>query len=147
MRPFILAFIGVFIFVFAYDWVLHGMILKDMYGATMELWRPEAEMASYFKWILVGQALSSFAITMLVARAAFGPKCGLGIGALVGLVLVAGNLIGYAVQPIPSNLALAWSLSAMVQGALAGGIAGFLYFKFGGKSCCHQSKNDVSGQL
>ncbi|MEZ5405570.1 MAG: hypothetical protein R3F23_05140 [Verrucomicrobiia bacterium] len=138
LKAFILAFVGVFIFVFAYDWVFHGIILKDAYAATMALWRPEAEMASYFKWIVVGQALSAFAITILVARAAFGPKCGLGIGGLVGLVVVAGNLIGYAVQPIPANLTLAWSISAVIQGSLAGGVAGLLYFKFGGKSCCQK---------
>ena len=98
-------------------------------------------MPLYFKWILAGQGLTAFAITFLVAKMGRGPKCGLGIGAFIGLVLVASSLITYAVQPIPSKIILAWSVSALIETALAGWIAALVYLKCSGGCCC--SKTEV----
>ena len=136
----VFAGIGVFLFIFVYDFVFHGGLMKDWYTETKSLWRPEAEMPLYFRWILAGQGLSALAITVLVTRIGEGAKCGLRIGACVGLILVAGILITYAVQPIPSKIILAWSISAMIQVTLAGGIAAGIYKKCAGSSGCKISK-------
>ena len=61
----ILAFIAVFVAIFATDFVIHGIWLKPDYAASASLWRPEAEMQKLFGWLLLGQALASFTFVML----------------------------------------------------------------------------------
>lgn len=133
IKAIFITLIMTFLFIFGYDFVFHGMVMKNLYSSTTELWRTEAEMPNYFGWILVGQALVALAITFLFARFGEGIKCGVGIGAFIGLALAGSSFISHAVQPIPLTIILAWSLNSLVEGALAGLVAGFVYGKSGGK--------------
>src|SRR5437763_11516957 len=67
MRRFIIAFIAAYIFLFVWGWVLNGILLKDVYAETPNLWRSQTEMASLFHWIIIGQALVVFSFVMIYA--------------------------------------------------------------------------------
>ena len=61
MKRFIIAFIAAYLFMFAWGWLLNGVLLKDIYAETPNLWRSQSEMMSLFHWIIIGQALCFFA--------------------------------------------------------------------------------------
>lgn len=67
MKKFIFAFIAAYIFIFFWGWLLNGVVLKDVYAQTPNLWRPQSEMLSLFHWIIIGQALVVFAFVMIYA--------------------------------------------------------------------------------
>jgi hypothetical protein len=67
MKRFIIAFIAAYVFIFVWGWLLNGVLLKDVYAQTPNLWRSQSEMMSLFHWILIGQALVIFAFVMIYA--------------------------------------------------------------------------------
>src|SRR2546427_12492058 len=68
MKRFIIAFIAAYVFMFLWGWQLNGVLLKDVYAETPNLWRSQSEMMSLFHWIIIGQALVIFAFVMIYAR-------------------------------------------------------------------------------
>jgi hypothetical protein len=54
-----------YIFLFLWGWLLNGVLLKDIYAQTPNLWRTQTEMLSFFHWSLIGQALIVFAFVMI----------------------------------------------------------------------------------
>ena len=36
---------SVFLFIFFYEWIFHGVVLKETYLQTANLWRPESDWA------------------------------------------------------------------------------------------------------
>jgi len=100
MKRFILAFIAAYIFLFVWGWLLNGVLLKDVYAETPNLWRSQSEMAGLFHWIIIGQALVVFSFVMIYASG-FGGG-GVIAGIRLGLVLeIAG--IGCGLAFMPSN--------------------------------------------
>src|SRR4029450_1121295 len=101
MKRFILAFIAAYIFMFLWGWLLNGVLLKDVYAETPNLWRSQSEMMSLFHWIVIGQALLIFAFVAIYASgfAGGGVMAGIRLGGAVGR---GGGGMGpatYAVQP------------------------------------------------
>ena len=126
----VLSCIAVFLCIFACNFVLHGILLKDAYANTAELWRTESEMNGHFGWLLLGQLLQSVMFCVIYAlrcaeRTGVGP--GAGYGLLVALLLGSGSFITYAVQPIPMRIPAAWFLGGIVELTIAGAILGGIY--------------------
>lgn len=67
MKRFVFAFIAAYVFIFFWGWLLNGVLLKDVYAQTPNLWRSQNEMMSLFHWIIIGQALVVFAFVMIYA--------------------------------------------------------------------------------
>ena len=122
----IVASIVVFVFVYLYDWVFHGFILKNAYVQTASLWRPEQEMMSYFHFLVLGQAVTAFMASLVFAKTCkSGSICeGLNYGALLGLLFAGPSLITYAVQPLPATLVGLWVIGAIVKFVIAGLLLG-----------------------
>ncbi len=116
-RRFVVSFFVVFVFIFVYEWVLHGMLLDPIYQKTAELWRPEAEIINYFHWMLVGQFCIAVFFCLLMHRMYqhSGIQEAMGIGLLLGLFLSAPNLIMYAVTPYPITLVIFWVLGGCIE--------------------------------
>ena len=125
----LITIIALFVFIFAFEWVFHGIILKDCYAQTQNLWRPENEMMGYFHWLVLGQAVIAIAFAILFAQgfAAGGVGAGIRLGIMVALLRVGLDLITYAVQPLPAKLILFWAVGGLVETGLAGAIAGAIY--------------------
>jgi hypothetical protein len=51
----LISIISCFVFVFVYEFVFHGILLKSMYQATIEAWRPESEMMQYMPFAAFSQ--------------------------------------------------------------------------------------------
>lgn len=119
----LLAIVVVFVGIFATDFLIHGVWLKNDYAASASLWRPEAELQKFMGWLMLGQLLAAITATTLWARG-FAEKgcriCAVMFGLFMGLFMQANTLITYAVQPIPGSLAAKWFVAGAVQGVLLG---------------------------
>jgi hypothetical protein len=121
--------IALFVFTTAFDFLVHGILLKEAYTSTSNLWRPEAEMESYMGLMFLTQLAFSAAFAFIFTRNYEGR--GIGEGARYGLYL--GGLLAilevqrYCYLPVPFSLPLSWALSAIVWGVLAGVILSLLY--------------------
>ena len=129
MKKFILAFIAAYIFLFVWGWLLNGVLLKDVYAETPNLWRPQSEMMSLFHWILLGQALIVFAFVMIHVSgfAGGGVIAGVRLGILLEIAAIGMRLGFYAVQPIPGKLILYGSMSGLIEMIIVGAIVGAIY--------------------
>ena len=83
-KRFFLAFLAMFVFTFFWGWLLNGVLLKDIYAETPNLWRPQSEMMGLFHWIVIGQVLLVFAFVMIysIGFASGGVAAGIKLGIL-----------------------------------------------------------------
>ena len=129
MKRFIIAFIAAYIFLFVWGWLLNGVLLKDIYAETPNLWRSQSEMASLFHWIIIGQALIVFSFVMIYATgfAGGGVAAGIRLGLLLEIAGIGMRLGFYAVQPIPGKLILYGSIGGIIEMVIVGAMVGAIY--------------------
>jgi hypothetical protein len=129
MKRFILAFIAAYIFLFVWGWLFNGVLLKDVYAETPNLWRSQSEMASLFHWIIVGQALIVFSFVMIYASgfAGGGIIAGIRLGLLLEIAAIGMRLGFYAVQPIPGKLIVYGSIGGLIEMVIVGAMVGAIY--------------------
>jgi hypothetical protein len=129
MKRFIIAFIAAYIFLFVWGWLLNGVLLKDVYAETPNLWRTESEMTSLFHWIILGQALVVFSFVMIYATgfAGGGVISGIRLGLLLEIAAIGMRLAIYAVQPFPGKLIFYGSASGLIEMIIVGAIVGAIY--------------------
>ena len=125
-----LAIVSVFVGIWLTDFLIHGIWLKNDYAASMNLWRPEAEMQAHMGWLMLGQFLAATMFVMIWARGFAATAC-LGCacvyGTCMGLFGQANTLITYAVQPLPAEIAVKWFMAGVAQGVLMGLLVFFVY--------------------
>jgi len=129
MKRFILAFLAAYIFLFVWGWLFNGVLLKDVYAETPNLWRSQSEMASLLHWIIIGQALVVFSFVMIYASgfAGGGIAAGIRLGLLLEIAAIGMRLGFYAVQPIPGKLILYGSIGGLIEMVIVGAMVGAIY--------------------
>jgi hypothetical protein len=129
MKRFIIAFIAAYVFMFVWGWLLNGVVFKDIYAQTPNLWRPQSEMMSLFYWILIGQALVIFAFVMIYASgfAGGGVIAGIQLGILLEIAAIGMRMGFYAVQPFPGKLIVYGSIGGLIEMIIVGAIVGAIY--------------------
>ena len=126
----LVAFIAAFIFALLFEWLLHGVILKDSEAALPQgLARPPADFQNHFLWVLLGEGIMVFIFTVIYARgfAAGGVGAGIGLGNMFGIIYAGANLISYGAQPFPGNLIAWYSIAGLIEYAGVGAIVGAIY--------------------
>src|SRR2546429_799859 len=129
MKRFILAFVAAYLFIFFWGWLLNGVLLKDIYVQTPNLWRSQSEMMGLVHWIIIGQALIVFAFVMIYASgfAGGGVAAGIRLGVLLEIAAIGMRMGFYAVQPIPGKLIFYRSVSGIIEMIIVGAIVGAIY--------------------
>lgn len=118
MKRFVLSTIVVFVLMFAYEFLVHGVLLMDAYQATASTWRAEAEMQTLLYWGTISQLVLSAAITLLYFRS--NPECSTQFGALVGVIIGITQFGLYPYISIPLSLAGLWFVAAAIEGIVIG---------------------------
>ena len=136
MKRFIVAFIAAYIFTFFWGWLLNGVLLKDIYAETPNLWRSQSEMMSLFHWIIIGQALVIFAFVTIYASgfAGGGVAAGIRLGILLEIAAIGMRLAIYAVQPFPGKLIVYGSISGLIEMIIVGAVVGGIYKPVAGRT-------------
>jgi len=125
-KKFFFAFIAAWIFIFMFGWFFHAVLLKDTYAALPQgFQRSDTDFKSHFGWLVAGQPVFAFMITLIFASGGVGG--GVKLGIMVAFLGIGTHLIAYAVQPFPGNLMVYWSIGALVEMAIVGAIVGAIY--------------------
>ena len=131
-KRWLLASVAVVVVVGVLEFLIHGVILSDMYKQTASVWRSEAEMQKMM-WVFWAGILvfaSFFALIYVKGYEKGKPGLGQGFryGLYVGAMLSVMNSFGwYVLLPIPLALAFYWLLATLVEFIVAGIAAGLVY--------------------
>ncbi|MBT3509894.1 MAG: hypothetical protein HN472_10190 [Nitrospina sp.] len=120
-KRFALAVLAVFIFVFLFEFVVHGILLKGMYIETAHLWRAEEDSKMIF--IMLGQILLSLVATFMFTKlhgVEFFNDNGMKFGILIGLILASPTIASYCYMPVPFALWISWVGAELTKGIGAG---------------------------
>lgn len=131
MRRVMIGIFAMFVYVWASDFLIHGVILGPFYKATQSLWRTDAEMQMHFGWMILGQFLIAKFLMLIYAKGYQnkGRWEGVRFGLFVGPLMVAPNFVMYAVAPWPMKLVTYWVVFGLLQAIGAGLVAQSVYSK------------------
>src|SRR4029453_7911996 len=124
-----IGFVGVFGFLFIFEWLVHGVFLKGLYAQTPQVWRTEADMMSHFPWFAISLILFAFIFCLVFTKGYEnrGTAEGARYGFLIGALFTPMNLGWYAMLPISITLVFAWIVTVLVEFTLAGIILPVIY--------------------
>jgi hypothetical protein len=129
IKRYVLATLAMFIFVFLYEWLVHGVILMSVYEETPKVWRDFSEMSSKMPLAMGLQFLFSAWCAFVFTQ--FYPNGGLNEGIRFGIYfgVFAGILTAswYLWLPIAAKLGWSWFISGVVEGIGSGCILGLIY--------------------
>jgi hypothetical protein len=122
MKKWSTLFIATLITFFVTDFIIHGLLLKSTYMATQNLWRPEAEMASFMPYMMLGKAFTALFFALIFVHGYKGKGMGEGIryGLFLTGLMTGFHLTMYSVEPYPLSLVLAWIGLGAIQYMVAG---------------------------
>jgi hypothetical protein len=133
---------AVFIVIFIFEALFHGVFMMSYYKATASVWRPEADMHSYMYISLVRQIVTALVFTCLyswVKKAECPTECpvktGVKLGVKIGVLLGIAQFGSYVWLPLPSiEIPLLWLIGNIILGALMGATLGGIC-KMSKKNC------------
>ena len=131
-KQWLLASVAVFVVMGVLEFLIHGVLLADMYQQTASVWRSEAEMQQmmWVFWVGILVFAPFFALIYVKGYAKAKPGLGQGFryGLYVGVMLSVMHSFGwYVILPIPLALAFYWFLAILVEFIVAGVAAGLVY--------------------
>jgi len=114
-KKMILGGFAAFVFIFVFDFLVHGILLKSTYEATASVWRPQEE--SNMMVMMLSQFLYAMAIAFFYPIVGPDTDCKKTIPFGFGLSLVVAipQIATYCYLPIPFSLSLIWTLATFVQ--------------------------------
>ncbi len=127
MIRFLMALLAAFALIFVFDFIFHGVYMKDAwYDPYEQFWRKPEDVPMQF--MLISQFMMA---TAIAATLALSGKKGVGAGVLagvcVGIAFASVYLVFYAVQPFPGGMVANWILGAVGESVLAGALFGAIY--------------------
>ncbi len=128
IKRYVLAFIGVFFTVFIWDFLIHGVLLMQVYEHTQHLWRTQEESNMLFMFL--SQVIFSLVFVFIYtkhSRAGDSGESGASFGLRIGLLLSAIELGKYCYMPVPFALVAVWISSQAIKGILAGVVTAKIY--------------------
>ena len=131
-KRWLLASIAVVVAIGVLEFLIHGVLLSDMYKQTSSVWRSEAEMQQTMWVFWVGILVFAPFFALIYVKGYEKGKPGLGqgfrYGLYVGVMLSVMNSFGwYVLLPIPLALAFYWFLTILVEFTVAGIAVGLVY--------------------
>ncbi len=120
-------FFAVYVFIFIYEFVFHGVLIKPWYEETMHLWRAEEDCV--MPALMGGQILFAAALTGVYALGFKGSslKDGLRYGGMLMAIFVPQHIMMHGVAPYPLKMTLGWIAGNGLEMILVGAILGALW--------------------
>ena len=132
MKGMFLGGLAAFIFVFLFEFMVHGFLMKGLYEATMSVWRPQAE--SNMAVMLLSQFLFAMAVAFFYPIVGPDKECkkAAPFGFGLGLVMAMPQIASYSYLPIPITISLLWAGASFVKAFGSAFIVAKVFNKFGG---------------
>ena len=123
--------LAVFVFLSVYGYVVHGVLMKDLYEATGQFWRPHEVMRKLMGLVHLGNFLFAILFCVIYTKGIAGESSagqGFRYGLWIGLLLYGPMTIAhYAYLPYPATLQLSWVASGVIGAVISGTLVGALY--------------------
>ena len=115
MKHFLSASLLAFVFVFIYEFVVHGVLMMSLYEQTSEVWRPQEE--SNMVVMFLSQLLFCIAVAFFYPIVGLDTDCKKGVpfGIGLGLVMAAPQISTFCYLPIPLKISLFWAFIEFVK--------------------------------
>lgn len=118
-KKWLLASFAVFTVIFIFEFVIHGVLLNDLYQQTASVWRPEADIKQLMWLMWVGYAIFTLVFVWIYSKGYETNKGALGQGIRYGLIIglltaTMRSLGSYATLPVPAVLAVYWFVAGLV---------------------------------
>jgi hypothetical protein len=126
----ILGNVVILVFFFVYEYILHGVLLMDLYNQISSIFRPEGYTTAFYIWMIVGTLIFSFGFGYIFIKGREGKGCAEGVrfGLLIGVAFFLPVVIGaYALHPIPAKLAIFQAVGYIIEMPIAGAIFSAVY--------------------
>ena len=129
LKRLFLAFLAAFVFIFLFGFVWYGHLMQNIHNEVPALWRTEADFGSHFPILILGHAVTALFLASIYARfvSTGGAICGMALGIMIAFLLIGGNLITFAVQPLTTKILCGWMVGNLLEFAIAGAIVGAIY--------------------
>lgn len=131
VKRFIGATAAFFAFLYLYHWLIHGILLQNIYHESPTLWRPMEQMNSmmplciFFRLAVAGWITFMFAKFYRDGGTENGLRFGFYIGVFAGIMAAS----TFMWLPISAKLAWAWFIGNVVEYLAGGAIIGAIYRK------------------
>ncbi|GJL95014.1 MAG: hypothetical protein DHS20C05_14190 [Hyphococcus sp.] len=129
-RRYLFSVLAVWVFIFAFETLVHGLGLSGMYAAENTLFRAPEDGVALMPVLIIGHFALAVGIVGLVcgfARAGTISRAAQ-IGAFLGLTIGGGSaLLTYVAQPLPVNLVMAWCVAGVIEFAAAAALARIVF--------------------
>ncbi|MFN0075604.1 MAG: hypothetical protein ACKVY0_03930 [Prosthecobacter sp.] len=122
-KSLLITIVVAFITIAVTDFLIHQVWLSATYAETKHLWRPEAEMMTKMPLMMLGQLIIAAAFSLIFAACVAEKRClscTLKFSFCLALISCAGQMMMYAVQPIPGSLVVKWCVAITAQLQLLG---------------------------
>lgn len=130
-KTFWIAFVVVFVVMQCFGFLVHAIWLEDTYAPLHGVvFRSDAEFESMMWMMFVSGFIYIFLFCYIFTRGYEGKGIGEGIryGLLIGLFMtVPMSLDQYVVYPVPSNLAVTWFITGMINSVIGGILLSLIY--------------------
>ena len=119
-------------FVFVFEFIVHGFLMKDLYNATLSVWRPPAE--SNMLVMFLSQFLFALAVAFFYPIVGPDKECkkAAPFGFGLGLVMAMPQIASYSYLPIPITISLLWAAASFVKAFGSVLIVAKIFNKVGG---------------
>jgi hypothetical protein len=128
VKRFVFASLAVFVVGMILDFIIHMVILKEVYEALASIWR--ADMNSLM-WIMYAFTLIfAFLFVYIFTKGYEGKGImeGVRYGLLIGLLMLLTGVFGqYVTYPLPFNLVIQWFIFGMIEFIILGIVAALIY--------------------
>ena len=131
IKRFLFAFVALFLFMFGYETLIHGFLLKNVYLETPTIWRSYAQMMSYIPFNTIIMGLIALWLTFIFTRLfkEGGVKNGLRFGLYFGVLSGIQAAGAYYYLPISIMLAGYWFIAYVLESIIGGYLIGLIYRK------------------
>lgn len=131
LKRFLAATAALFVFIVLFEWLVHGILLMDLYRETPYVWRTLEEMEANIPLVMLFRFFFSVWLTYVFTQIypdggiVNGVRYGLYFGVLMGLL----SASWYFYLPISAKLGWQWFSYGVAEGLFSGMILGFIYKK------------------
>lgn len=131
MKGMLLGGVAAFLFVFLFEFIVHGFLMKGQYEATRNVWRPPAE--SNMAVMLLSQFLFAMAVAFFYPIVGPDKECKKAVpfGFGLGLVMAMPQIASYSYLPIPITISLLWAAASFVKAFGSAYVVAIVFNKYG----------------
>lgn len=129
IKRWLISAVAAFVFVFLFEWLIHGILLMEMYQSTQQIWRP-MNAGSIYHAAMIGSQIAFALMTSFLFTRHYenrGVREGVRFGFWIGSILAAVELGSFCYLPIPFSLTFIWMVTVLLKGIGTGTVVALIY--------------------